>query len=178
MNEEIMHFRSIEELQSYLGNHLKLLRKKSKEYSEAIGEKIRFENTTNDSTEISAIKEKLEGPSDSKKKKPIKKKDQKSNWYDLGSISIYDGIGTKGELEIYFKALEKIKSKIEKIEKIKGSIDNMISKGVKRDLGCIAFLNQDLTLQVCFVKAGQPKSKFSYKSIFTIPSEIIHEIKI
>ena len=178
MNEEIMHFRSIEELQFHLGNHLKSLKKKSEEYSEAIGEKIRFENTTNDSTEISDIKEKLEGPLDSKKKKPIKKKDQKSNWYELGSISIYDGIGTKGELEIYFKALEKVKSKIEKIEKIKCSIDNMISKGVKRDLGCIAFLNQDLTLQVCFVKAGRPKTKFSYKSIFTIPSEIIHEIKI
>ena len=178
MNEEVTHFHSIEELQSHLGNHLRILKKKSDEYSEAIGEKIRFENTTNDSTEIAELNAKLESSTDQKKKKTIKKRDQKSNWYELGPISVYDGIGTKGELEIYFKALEKIKSKVEKMEKIKGAIDNMISKGVKRELGCIAFLNQDLTLQICFVKTGRPKTKFSYKSIFTIPSEIIHEIKI
>lgn len=173
-----MQFHAIEELQSHLANQLKILKKKSEEYSEVIGEKIRFENTVNDSTEIAELKEKLEGSTDPKKKKTIKKKDQDSNWHNLGPILFYDGMGIKGELEIYFKALEKTKTKIEKIEKIKESIDNLISKGVKRELGCIALLNHDLTLQVCFVKTGQPKTKFSYKSIFTIPSEIIHEIKI
>jgi predicted ATPase len=168
----------MEELQTHLVNHLKILKKKSEEYSEAIGEKIRFENTTNDSTEIAELKEKLEGSTDPKKKKEVKKKNNESNWHDLGSISFYDGIGTKGELEIYFKALEKIKSDIEKIEKTKESIGNLISKGVKRELGCIALLNHDMSLQVCFVKTGKPKTKFSYKSIFTIPSEIIHEIKV
>lgn len=172
-----MHFHSIEDLQAHLGNNLKSLKEKSEEYSEIIGEKIRFENTTNDSTEIAELKEKL-GAVDPKKKKVVKKRDQTTNWHDLGPISFYDGIGTKGELEIYFKILEKTKTEIEKIEKIKDSIDNLISKGIKRELGCIALLNQDLTLQVCFVKTGQPKIKFAYKSIFTIPSEIIHEIKI
>lgn len=173
-----MHFHSIEELQLHLGNSLKILKKKSEEYSEIIGEKIRFENTTKDSTEITELKEKLEGTVDSKKKKPVKKRDQSTNWHDLGPISFYDGIGTKGELEIHFKALEKTKTEIEKIEKIKNAVDNLISKGIKRELGCIALLNHDFTLQVCFVKTGQPKAKFSYKSVFTIPSEIIHEIKI
>ena len=178
MKDDIMHFHTIEELQSYLGSNLKILKKKSEEYSEIIGEKIRFENAPNDSTEFEELKEKLERSPDPKKKKMVKKRDQKTNWYDLGAILVYDGIGPKGELEIYFKALEKIKSKIEKIEKIKESIDNMISKGVKRELGCVTLLNQDLALQVSFVKAGKPKTKFSYKSVFTIPSEIIHEIKI
>jgi len=109
-----MQFHSMEELQSHLGNQLKILKKKSEEYSEAIGEKIRFENTTNDSAEIAELKEKLEGSTDPKKKKIVKKKDQGANWHDLGPISFYDGIGTKGELEIYFKALEKAKSNIEK----------------------------------------------------------------
>ncbi len=178
MKDDIVHFHSIEDLQAHLGNSLKSLKEKSEEYSEIIGEKIRFENTTNDSTEIAELKEKLGGTVDPKKKKVIKKKDQLTNWHDLGPISFYDGIGTKGELEIYFKALEKTKTEIEKIEKIKDAIDNLIAKGIKRELGCIALLNQDLTLQVCFVKTGQPKIKFAYKSIFTIPSEIIHEIKV
>lgn len=173
-----MQFHSIEELQSHLVNHLKILKKKSEEYSEVIGEKIRFENSINDSSEIAELKEKLEGYAEPKKKKTVKKRDQESNWHDLGSISFYDGIGIKGELEIYFKALEKVKSDIEKIEKIKEAIGNLISKGVKRELGCIALLNHDMSLQICFVKTGKPKTKFSYKSIFTIPSEIIHEIKV
>lgn len=178
MKDDIMHFHTIEELQSYLASNLKTLKKKSEEYSEVIGEKIRFENAPSDSSEFEELKEKLEYNSDPKKKKIVKKKDQKTNWYDLGAISLYDGIGPKGELEIYFKALEKTKTKIEKIEKIKESIDGMISKGVKRELGCVTLLNQDLGFQISFVKAGKPKTKFSYKSTFTIPSEIIHEIKI
>lgn len=178
MKEEIEKFHSIEEFRAHLGDNLKSLKEKSEEYSEIIGEKIRLENTTNDSTEIAELKEKLEGSLDPKKKKTVKKRDQTTNWHDFGPISFYDGIGTRGELEIYFKALEKTKTEIEKIEKIKDAIDNFISKGIKRELGCIALLNLDLSLQVCFIKTGQPKTKFSYKSIFSLPSEIIHEIKI
>ena len=178
MKDEIIQFQSIEDLQLYLGNSLKELKEKSEEYSEIIGEKIRLENTGNNSTEITELREKLDSQADSKKKKTVKKKDQTSNWHDMGPILFYDGIGTKGELEIYFKASEKVKTEIEKIEKIKNSIDNLISKGIKRDLGCIALLNRDLTLQICFVKAGQPKAKFAFKSVFTIPSEIIPTIKV
>lgn len=178
MNEGIIHFHSIEEVQSHLETSLRTLKKKSDEYSETIGEKIRFENTTSDPIELAELKEKLEGPLDPKKKKTVKKKDQGTNWHNLGSISFYDGIGVKAELEIYFKALEKAKIEMEKLAKIKDTIDNLISKGVKRELGCIVLLNHDLTLQICFVKIKEVKTKFSYKSNFTIPSEIIHEIKI
>jgi len=176
--DDVMYFHTISELQSSVENDLKTLKKKSVEYSEAIGEKLRSGNTTSDSAEMAELKEKLEGPIDPKKKKPVKKKDQKTNWYDLGHISVYDGIGTKGELEIYFKALEELKSKIERLEKIKEAIDDLISKGVKRELGCMAVLNHDLTLQISFVASRPPKTKFSYKSIFNVPGEIIHEIKI
>ena len=176
--DDVMYFHTISELQSSVENDLKTLKKKSGEYSEAIGEKLRSGNTASDSAEMAELKEKLEGPIDPKKKKPIKKKDQKANWYDLGHISVYDGIGPKGELEIYFKALEELKSKIERLEKIKTAVDDLISKGVKRELGCMVLLNHDLTLQISFITARQPKAKFTYKSIFNVPGELIHEIKI
>ena len=176
--DDVMYFRTISELQSSVENDLQVLKKKSVEYSESIGEKLRSTNTANDPTEMADLKEKLEGPIDPKKKKPVKKKDQKTNWYDLGHISVYDGIGIKGELEIYFKALEELKSKIERLEKIKQAIDDMISRGVKRELGCMALLNHDLTLQISFIAAKESKVKFSYKSIFNLPVEVIHEIKI
>ena len=176
--DDVMYFHTISELQSSVENDLKVLKKKSEEYSEAIGEKLRSGSTASDQAEMAEIKEKLEGPVDPKKKKPVKKKDQKANWHEMGPISVYDGIGPKGELEIYFKALEELKSKIERLEKIKVAIDDIISKGVKRELGCMALLNHDLSLQISFTKAIQPKAKFSYKSIFNLPGEAIHEIKI
>ena len=178
MKEGVTQYHTISDLQSSLASDLQILKKKSEEYSEIIGEKLRSTNTADDSTEMVELKEKLEGPADPKKKKIVKKKDQKTNWYDLGAISLYDGIGAKGELEIYFKALEEMKSRIEKLEKIKEAVDDLISKGVKRELGCTALLNHDLVLQISFIKAGQPKAKFSYKSIFNLPGEIIHEIRI
>ena len=176
--DDVIYFQTILELQSSVENDLKTLKKKSGEYSEAIGEKLRSGNTASDSAEMVELKEKLEGPVDPKKKKPIKKKDQKANWYDLGHISVYDGVGPKGELEIYFKALEELKSKIERLEKIKTAIDDLISKGVKRELGCMTLLNHDLTLQISFITARQSRAKFTYKSIFNVPGELIHEIKI
>lgn len=176
--DDVMYFHTIAELQLLVESDLQVLKKKSGEYSESIGEKLRSGNTASDSAEMAELKEKLEGPVDPKKKKRVKKKDQKTNWYDFGHISVYDGIGTKGELEIYFKALEELKSKIERLEKIKEAIDDMISKGVKRELGCRALLNHDLTLQISFITARQPKAKFSYKSIFNVPGELIHEIKV
>ncbi len=171
---EVKYLRTISELQSFIENDLQAHKKKSSEYSEAIGEKLRSENTASDSAEMAELKEKLDGPTDPKKKKPIKKKDQKSNWYDFNNISIYDGIGTKGELEIYFKALEEIKARTEKLEKIKTTVDDMIEKGVKKDLGCIIFLTQDLNLQIAFIKPRQSKTRFSYKSIANMPVEIYH----
>lgn len=176
--DDVMHFHTISELQSSVENDLQVLKKKSGEYSESIGEKLRSGSTDNGSSEMAELKEKLEGPVDPKKKKTVKKRDQKTNWYDLGHISVYNGIGTKGELEIYFKAWEELKSKIERLEKIKEAINDMISKGVKMELGCITLLNHDLTLQISFTTAMQPKAKFSYKSIFNVPGELVHEIKI
>lgn len=171
MEQTIMHFHTIEDLQTSLTKYLQELKAKSEEYSNVIGEKLRSENTTNDATEMAELKEKFEGFSDPKKKKPVKKKDQKTNWYEVGPISIYDGIGLKGELEIYFKTIDELKGKIEKIEKVKESVDGLISKGIKKGIGCVAILNHDLSLQISFIKAGEQKAKFSYKSIFTIPRE-------
>lgn len=178
MKDEIMCFHTIGDLQSAIISYLQSLKKRSEEYSQSTGDKLRSENTSADGTEMAELKEKLEGSTDPKKRKTVKKKDQKTNWFDFGAISIYDGIDTKGELEIHFRALEEIKSKIEKLEKIRTALDDLISKGVKRDLSCTVFLNQEMVLQISFTKASQPKAKFSFKSTFSLPQEIIYEIKI
>ena len=173
---EVMHFRTIEELQLSLGKELEELKKKSEEYSRTIGEKLRVVETSNP-TDLAELKEKLEGPTDPKKK-TVKKKDMKTNWHNLGDILVYDGIGLKGELDLYFKSLEAMKSKIDKLQKAKNSVDDLISKGLKKDLGCVILISSDMIFEMVFIKMSQPKAKFSFKSIFDVGIEQIHEIKI
>jgi hypothetical protein len=174
---KIMHFHTMEEAQLFLTSSLEELKKKSDEYSQLIGEKLR-ENTSDNPAELAELKEKLEGPADPKKKKTVKKKDQKANWHSFGTILVYDGMGVKGELELYFKALEATKLKIDKVQKAKEAMDDLLSKGLKKDLGCALLLNNDLTIEMVFRKTAEPKAKFSFKSIFNVEAEHIHEIKI
>ncbi len=67
--------------------------------SKFIGEKLRSEEQNN-SEDLAALKEMLDGPTDSKnkdpKKKDVKKKDKNSNWHSIDNNSIYDGVGLKG----------------------------------------------------------------------------------
>ena len=174
--EKIMTFHTINDFQLSLEKGLEDLKKRSEEYSKLIGEKLRDPQTDN-SKELAELKEKLEGPTDPKKKKTVKKKDQKANWLNFDAISIYDGIGLKGELELYFKALEDVKQMIEKLQKVKESVDSLVSKGLKMDLGCMIFMENELPFEMTFVKSLVPKAKFSYKAIFSVEKERPIEIK-
>ncbi len=174
---KIIAFRDIIAFKSSLEKELEELKKRSEEYSKVIGEKLRVEDTAN-SSELADLREKISEPGDPKKKKPVKKKDQKDNWHDIGGVHIYDGVGVRGELEIYFRALEDVKSRIEKLQKIKESVEGLLSRGVKKDLGCAAFLSRELILNMAFVKAAAPHTKFAYKSIFNVGIEPLNQIKI
>ncbi len=167
---KVMHFNSIADLQNHFTKDLEDLKKKFNEYSELTGSKLRA-GTEENSAELAELKEKLDGPSDPKKKKAVKKKDQKSNWRNIDEVSVYDGIGIKGELELYFKALEATKLKIDKVQKIIESLNGLVSRGLKKDLGCVALLNNDLSFEVVFMKANAPKAKFSFKAIVNVGAE-------
>lgn len=79
--------------------------------------------------------------------------------------------------EIYrFRTIEELQNLIEKnleaLQKAKKSITNLIAKGIKRDLGCVALMKQDSTFEVVFVKSNDAnEKKFSFKSIFSLLTE-------
>lgn len=173
----ILQFHTIKELQVVIEQRLGDLKKKTEDYSKIIGEKLRAEEVSNDADMVE-LNEKLTDPSDSKKKKSVRK-EKNTKWHSLGSLSIFNGIGIKGELELYFKALEELKARIENLQKVKDSINDLLSKGLKNDLGCIVFLSTyNSVLEVVFVKSGGQKSKFSHKSIFSVDTEPVNLIEI
>ena len=164
----VLRFSTISELQSELKKQLDKLQKETEEYSKAIGEKLR--NTqTEDPKEMEEFKAILAGPQDPKKK-PARRKESKQ-WKEMQALTIFDGIGIKGELEIYFKSLEELNAKLEKLKKVSESVDTLVSQGFRKDMGAIVFLGSDLTFRISFLKGVPPKAKFTFKTIFDVQAE-------
>jgi len=103
--------------------------------------------------------------SNDKKKKS--KKGHSDNWYNLNEILVYNGIGLKGELELYFKAIDELKTKLENLRRTLTTLNNVIEKGLKGDMGCIAFKGTEGVLEIAFLKSTGMRESFSLKSIYS-----------
>ncbi len=196
MEKLIERFNSVNSLQISLQKEIEDTELIIQEYSNLLGEKIRSnEDSSSDDPEFLALKAKLDwGSSDDKskdkkskdkkskdkkskdkkpetKKSPDKKKKSKKGvsdkWYDLNEILVYNGIGLKGELELYFKAIDESKSKLENLHRTLASLNNVIEKGLKGDMGCVAFRGTEGILQIAFLKSTGVRENFSLKSIYT-----------
>ena len=177
VTEDIRKFKTLEDIPIIIEKELNDLKNKLEKYSKIIGDKLRENQDPTHDSDLAELKEKLDGPTDPKKKK-IVKKNKEVNWHDLDGISIFNGMGLKGEIELYFKALEETKSKIENLEKTKVAINNLVSKGLRRDLGYIALIRQNLPSEIVFVKSNVlNEKKFSFKSIFSVYTEPIETNK-
>jgi len=126
------------------------------------------ETSGDEKTKLKKIKDKAK---DDKKKAAKKKKGKKGGlgdkWYDLTEIHIYNGMGIKGELELYFKAVDELKSRLENLQRCLATLNNVIEKGLKEDLGCIAFRGSEGIVEISFIKSTGVRQNFSLKSIFT-----------
>jgi len=163
----VIKFRTITELQTEIKKESEELQKKIDEYSKQIGEKLRSIETE-DPKETEEFRAMLDNKDP--KKKTVKKKESKQ-WMEFQALSIYDGIGFKGELEMYFKTLEDLKAKLEKIKKIDLSIDALITQGFRKDLGVLVVIGGDLSFRMVALKNLARKTKFTYKTIFDVEAE-------
>jgi len=204
MSRLVGRYNSIASLQSNLEKEIEGTESLIGEYSNILGEKIRInEEESKDDPEFIALKEKLENnpkekqstekesskkddknkttnKSPDKKKKPSKK-GTSENWYNLNEIMIYNGMGIKGELELYFKAIDELKQRLETLQRTLDTLKSIIEKGLKEDMGCIAFQSNDGPLQISFVKSNNIRKNFSFKSIYSgtpIPVENIIKIGV
>jgi len=125
-----------------------------------------------------------EKKSDEKKPKDKKKKSKKGvsdKWYNLNEILIYNGIGLKGELELYFKAIDELKAKLENLQRTLSTLSNVMEKGLKEDMGCIAFRGNEGILEISFIKSSGVRANFTLKSIYSgnaIPVENMIKIGV
>jgi len=117
----------------------------------------------------------------SQEKKKKSKKGVSDKWYNLNEILVYNGIGLKGELELYFRAIDELKVKLENLQRTLESLNNVIEKGLKGDMGCIAFKGTEGILEIAFLKSTGVRENFSLKTIYTgtaIPVENMIKIGV
>ncbi len=114
-------------------------------------------------------------------KKKKTKKGLSDKWFDLNEILIYNGMGLKGELELYFKAIDVLKLKLENLQRTLSTLNNVIEKGLKEEMGCIVFRGTEGILEIAFIKSTKNREVFSFKSIYTgaaIPIDNIIKIGV
>jgi len=119
------------------------------------------------------------------KTKPDKKKKGKKGisdkWYNLNEILVYNGMGLKGELELYFKAVDELKMKLENLQRTLSTLTNVMEKGLKEDMGCVAFRGNEGILEITFLKSSGIRANFTLKSIYSgkaIPVENMIKIGV
>ncbi|MCV0430088.1 hypothetical protein [Nitrosopumilus sp.] len=189
MKSLIERFNSVNSLKVNLEKEIEDTEFQIKEYSNMLGEKIRSnEESSADDPDFIALKAKLAGEppkskSDDKKiedkkandkktkTKPEKKKKGKKGisdkWYNLNEILVYNGIGLKGELELYFKAVDELKAKLENLQRTLSTLSNVMEKGLKEDMGCVAFRGKEGILEITFLKSSGMRENFTLKSIYS-----------
>ena len=182
--QKIYHFSSIEELKDSIDKNVKDLDSQIELHSKLIGDKIRESEKTN-SEELSDLKDKLnpekskEQKSESKKssnkktapKRKKSKRGESENWIDYENLHLYNGVGTRGELELYFKSLEEVKNDLERLKKTKESLDQLLTSGIKKDLAGIGYDQHEGPYELAFIKSEAKREKFSFKSVLTVGCE-------
>jgi len=191
LNQRISRFESVSELQELIDKKITSLNDKINFQSKLIGDKIR-EGEKNNIEELSDLKEKLNpeksknNKSDDKKSKNNKSDDKKSkntnqkkkskkgqseDWIDYQSLHLYNGVGTRGELELYFKSLEEMKAESERLSNTKASLEQLIKSGIKKELSGIGYEQDNGPYELAFIKTDLKREKFSFKSILTVGCE-------
>lgn len=136
------------------------------------------EESDEESDETPDAKSNAKSSEKKNRERPKKSKRKASDkWYNLDDmILVYNGIGLKGELELYFKAIDELKSKLENFRRTLSTLNNVIEKGLKEDMGCIVFRGSEGILELAFLKSAGVRKKFSHKSIYSGAAEPVENI--
>ena len=156
---------TIKEYSNLLGEKIRSNQESSADDPEFLALKEKLDggsdDKSKDKSKDKSIDKKSKDKSIDKKSKDDKSKDKKSKdrkkkskkgasdkWYDLNEILVYNGIGLKGELELYFKAVDESKSKLENLHRTLASLNNVIEKGLKADMGCVVYRGIEGILEI------------------------------
>ena len=65
------------------------------------------------------------------------------------------------------KKRDELKTKLENLQRTLSTLNNVIEKGLKEDMGCVVFKGTDGIVEIAFTKSTGIRQNFSLKSIYS-----------
>jgi hypothetical protein len=173
---EIRSFYSLKELCESLEEEISFCKTASGEYGERLGAILRDKESTHGEEEwfknLSGLQK---SPKESKGKKKgtgkgkAKKKGAKSGWIQFKDIMI--STRNHGEAQILFDAIEDLKGKITRLEKIRGDIEDLKRLGLEENIIYIAYMREGIPEKVVLHKKNgdEQGKKFEFMTTISLP---------
>jgi len=172
---EIRNFHSLKELSENLEEEIGFCKAVGEECSKRLGSLLRENETTHGDEEwfkeVSGLqKTSKEGKSKSKSKgKGKKKKGGNSGWIQFKDIMI--STEEYGEAQILFDAIEDIKSRVNRLEKIKEDIEDLKRLGLGENIVYITYLREGVPEKIVLSKKNGEEfgKKFEFVATISLP---------
>lgn len=175
MGTEIRTFNTLKDITDYVVDQTEQHRVLYEDYSQWLGTLLRdseVNHKNEDWYQKSVAMQKTTTKSPPKKapeKKPAgkNKKDENSIWIPSGSILLAST--DQGQAEVLFEAIEKIGTKIQDLEKLKASIQQLERIGLGKNVSYILYIEDDVPKKIVVQpKTSSNDSSFKYETELSI----------
>ena len=173
MGTEIHTFMSLKELTEYLAVQQGQYKALFEDYSQWLGTVLRDAETNHKSDEWFQKSAALQKTLKAQSKKPVetdkskkggkggKGKEEVSCWVQSGDIAI--SFTEQGQTEILFEAMEKINSKVQELEKFKGTVQQLARLGLGTTVNYIVYIEEDVPKKIVLKQKAAAKGDEAFK---------------
>jgi len=162
IEEQVEQYKSLsDDYGQWLGSFLR-------DYEEDFGDQEWFKNLTALQKNVKAEKGKKGGKKGKGKK--AGKEGTRSSWIPFRELTLC--ATEQGEAEILFEAVEEINKKVERLEKIKSSLEDMERIGLGKEVVYITYIKEGVPEKIVLrhKKGVDLAEKFKFIANFTVPN--------
>lgn len=169
---EIRSFYSLRELRESVEEAIKRYKSLVADYSEWLGTLLRtmnFKENSEWAKKVAEMQKVLKVKA--KVKKPEKKKREKSSqlieWISFKDIMLC--ADERGETEILFEVIEALNEKLNKLEKVKESIEQLEKYGLGRNIVYLTYIHEGVPEKIVFrPRKGAELERFTFETTFSV----------
>lgn len=171
---EIRTFYSLKEIQERIESELAQHRMLLEDYSQWLGTLLRNPESAKDQEWIkktAELQKVLKAGPRKNGKKEGKNSEFSTEWVEFKDIML--NADALGEAEVLFQAIEDLKTKVEKLEKVKTSVTDLERYGLGKDLLYLAYVRDGIPEKIVFKqkKAATDGQKFEFSADFLVTSQ-------
>ncbi len=191
LSSQILTFSTLQEFMEFTDENIQLHKSELTRYEDELGQMLREVGQDNTNAEWAkqmqaklspqAKQAKTDGKKDEKKDKGKEKKEMKemkekrkdekgknvsANWKSYNDLHIFAGITHQGKTEVYFEAINELKARLEKLDKIKEALVQLKSVGLSSVLYLVYVKNSVPEKLVLLPQEKQEEGKFEFKADF------------